>query len=178
MFVVGYSIVLPPYKHFSHYILISVQEKYDASFFAELQSCMEREDILRNSLGLHVESRDDSNIHDATKRGHTPTMTFEYGDITDGLHYQNESFDLIICKKTLDAVLCSAGSVSNVRSMISECFRLLNKDHGVMIILSSGKPEDRAVFFENDCWSGVENIRLPSCSDDGHHFDQRKGHER
>ena len=36
-----------------------VQEKHGESFMADLQSCIEREQLLKHSLGL--ESRDDSN---------------------------------------------------------------------------------------------------------------------
>ena len=180
-----------------------MQEKYDDEFFADLQSIIERgemEEILRNTLGL--ESRDDpQNDLNATKNA-VPSMTFEVADITENLNYPDESFDFIVCKKTLDVILCSAGSVANARSMLTECFRLLNKDHGVMMIISSASPEDRwvrissylflsltahhtnflpinhrAVFFENDAWSGVENIKLPRKKDD-YQFDQRRGHER
>ena len=149
-----------------------MQEKYDSVFFASLQSCIERENILRNSLGL--ESRDDSNQH-ATTNICTPKMTFEVGDMAEGIHYPDESFDLIVCKKTLDVILCGVGSVANARSFMTECFRLLDKDHGVMVVLSSAKPEDRAFYFENDNWKGVENIKLPS-KEDG--TAQKKGHER
>lgn len=150
-----------------------MKERYGANYFVELQSCIEKEVMLRNSLGL--ESRDDNNLN-AESFSSAPKMAFECGDISEGINYQDETFDLIICKKTLDVILCGAGSVANARSMMSECFRLLNKDHGVMMIISSAKPEDRAFYFEQDAWSGVENIKLPSKEDV--QFDQRKGHER
>ena len=175
-----------------HHVILfvpsTVKEKYNHNFFAELQSCLQRENLLRYSLGLkpklvhehevsmssaeipNEEARDEINI--GGEAG--PSMTFELGDIAKGIDYPDESFDLIICKKTLDMILCGASSVADARKMIRECFRLLNKDHGVLVILSSAKPEDRAVFFEQDKWSGVMNIKLPSV-DDGR---ERKGHER
>lgn len=158
-----------------------MREKYNHDFFVELHACKQREDLLRSSLGLkpklelnmsspNEEARDEINFGGDT----FPHMTFDLGDIVEGLNYADESFDLIICKKTFDIILCSASSAMHARTMMKECFRLLNKDHGVMIILSSGKPEDRAVYFEQEDWSGVMNIKLPS-KDDGR---ERKGHEK
>ena len=166
-----------------HVLFIStVKEKYNHDFFVELNACLQREDLLRYTLGLApkllhdnerpTESRDEANVFSADDGEDFPTMTFEHGDIVQGLDYPDESFDLIICKKTLDIVLCGAASISDARRMMSECYRLLNKNHGVMIILSSAKPEDRAVFFEQDPWSGVMNIKLPSKDK------ERKGHEK
>jgi ubiquinone/menaquinone biosynthesis C-methylase UbiE len=148
-----------------------VIEKYDADFFADLQSSVSKKELLCTALGL--ESRDEINHH--STRLPTPKMIFEVGDITEGIHHPDESFDLIICKKTLDFVLCGAGSAANAKSMMTECYRLLNKDHGIMMILSTAKPEDRAFFYEQDPWSGVENIKLPI---NGVGLDQKKGHER
>jgi hypothetical protein len=136
-----------------------VKQKYDDKFFIDLRGNIAKD-----------ESRDDSTRHKSD-----PKMIFEVGDITDGIHHPDESFDLIICKKTLDFILCGAGSAANAKSMMSECYRLLNKDHGVMMILSTAKPEDRAFFYEQDPWAGVENIKLPT---NGTCIDQKKGHQR
>lgn len=176
------------FRHLIMYVLFipTVKEKYNHDFFVELNACLQREDLLRCTLGLapkllhdnerpnESESRDEANVFSADGGGDFPSMAFEHGDIVQGLDYSDESFDLIICKKTLDIVLCGAASIGDTRRMMSECYRLLNKNHGVMIILSSAKPEDRAIFFEQDPWSGVMNIKLPS-KDSGR---ERKGHEK
>lgn len=147
-----------------------MQTKYGDDFYNNLKSCIEYDTMLRHTLGL--ECRDDDESPQSI-RGPKPTMKFECADITKGINYPAESFDLIICKKTLDVILCSAGSVAAARAMLKECFRLLNKNHGVMIILSSSKPENRAVLFENDPWTGVLNVKLPM-----HHDDMKKSHHR
>lgn len=143
----------------SEVVIREMREKYDESFFKELRRCIETEDLLRDSLRL--EPRDDvSPLHGNTC---APKMTFEVADITEGLpSHPDGSFDLIICKKTLDMILCGAGSVAGARKMMTECFRLLNENSGVLMIFSNGKPEDRAIYFEKDGWTGVENIKLPS----------------
>lgn len=149
-----------------------MQEKYNDKFFANLCSCTQRNKLHHDSPKL--DSRDDGNSSFIASRLQSiPKMTFHVGDITKGLDYPDESFDLIICKKTLDVILCGVGSVANAKSMMTECFRLLNKEHGIMMIISSAKPDDRAYYFEQDPWSGIENIKLSSIS-----FEQRNSHER
>ncbi|KAL9189062.1 hypothetical protein ACHAXT_011552 [Thalassiosira profunda] len=157
----------------SDVVIQKMQQWYSHDFYRHLGSVMEREELLRSSLGLPgVEARDDhSQMH-----ARTPKMTFDVGDICEGLPHSDETFDLIVMKKTLDVILCGAGSTTDARHALSECFRLLNKDHGVLLVISSAKPEDRAVFFENDPWSGILNIKLP-CAEDYGQF-QHKGHEK
>ena len=155
-------------------ILYSVKKKYDHAYFVELNSCIQRGNLLRYSLGMRpkLQIASDGLFDDACDD--FPNMIFELGDIAKGLNFADESFDLIICKKTLDIILCSPSSVATARKMIRECFRLLNKEHGVLVILSSGKPEDRAVFFEQDDWTGVMNIKLPNKDNEL----KRKGHQK
>ena len=100
-------------------------------------------------------------------------MTYECHDVTKTLPYDDGSFDLIICKATLDAILCSAGSSYSARAFMKESCRILNKDRGVLVTVTHGTKESRLVYFENtsdptDEWwkGGVTFHRVPKPSVD------------
>lgn len=84
-----------------------------------------------------------------TNMSFIPPMTFECVDVTQQLPYPDDSFDLIVNKGTLDAILCSNGAISNANAMMEECARVLNPRHGKMVVVSYGSPENRRVYFEN-----------------------------
>ena len=79
-------------------------------------------------------------------------MKFVCADITQGLECPDSSFDLIIDKGLLDSLLCS--SVADCRLAMDECSRLLNEEHGAMVIFSRKKPDDRLQFIESPGWTG------------------------
>lgn len=81
--------------------------------------------------------------------GHCPNrMTFLCADVTDPLPFPDQSFDLIICKGTLDAILCSSGSVAKAKNTIRECVRLLAYGHGALFLVSYGNPDSRVLYLE------------------------------
>uniref|UniRef100_A0A7S3PZ44 Methyltransferase domain-containing protein n=2 Tax=Chaetoceros debilis TaxID=122233 RepID=A0A7S3PZ44_9STRA len=92
-------------------------------------------------------------------------MSFKCVDVTESLPFPDESFDLIINKGTLDAILCSNGAITRCNKMMAECSRVL-KGHGSMVVVSHGTPENRKVCFENSAhWQqqkgGVEYCTVP-----------------
>jgi len=76
-------------------------------------------------------------------------MTYDCRDVTKTLPYADGYFDLILCKATLDAILCSAGNSHSARAFMKESCRILNKDHGVLVTVTHGTKESRLVYFEN-----------------------------
>ena len=85
-------------------------------------------------------------------------MEFVCADVTTELPYEDGSFDLVICKGTLDAILCSAGSIANAKRMMHESCRLLRDKHGAMVVVTHASPDNRLVFFENhgdEWWAGL-----------------------
>lgn len=62
-------------------------------------------------------------------------------DVRD-LKYQDNFFDLIIDKSTIDALLCGDQSFINVAIMTKEVQRVL-KIGGIYMIISYGQPENR-----------------------------------
>jgi SAM-dependent methyltransferase len=94
------------------------------------------------------------------------SMDFICADITQTLPFEDASFDLIVCKGTLDAVLCSAGSKANALSMVRECHRLLAPGHGIFFLVTNGNPDNRIEYLEhqnqlNHYWRGVSVHILP-----------------
>ena len=74
-----------------------------------------------------------------TKR--RPEMKFSVMDVRD-LKYEDESFDVIIDKSTIDAILCGNYAFFNVAVMLNECQRVL-KTGGYYVAISYGVPDNR-----------------------------------
>jgi SAM-dependent methyltransferase len=92
-------------------------------------------------------------------------MEYVCADMTQELPFSDESFDLIVCKGSFDAILCSAGSVANIRFLTEECARLLTA-RGVFFLVTHGNPDSRIVFLEYQnnihyYWEGVNIQSVP-----------------
>jgi ubiquinone/menaquinone biosynthesis C-methylase UbiE len=86
-------------------------------------------------------------------------------DMTETLPFDNESFDLIVCKGALDAVL--AGGKANVPKVVAEAHRVLQSGHGVFFLVTNGNPDSRLEFLEykydlGHYWQGVNVHTVPS----------------
>ena len=75
-------------------------------------------------------------------------LHFDVMDVCE-MAYKDETFDLIIDKSTIDALLCGDHSFMIVAKMLKEISRVL-KTGGYYIIISYGKPESRMVHLERD----------------------------
>lgn len=103
-------------------------------------------------------------------------MEFVCADVTKKLPFEDGSFDLVVCKGTLDAVLCSAGSIANAKRMMHECCRLLHDEHGAMVVVSHASPDNRLVFFENrgdEWWAGLNVHRITQERSAANNFESR-----
>ena len=92
-------------------------------------------------------------------------MQFMCHDVTTRFPFADESFDLIVCKGSFDAILTSAGSVAHIRTLIQESARCLVRGHGVFFVVTHGSPDNRVVFLEHDndinyYWDGVSVHQL------------------
>ncbi len=67
-------------------------------------------------------------------------------DVRD-LNYENEFFDLIVDKSTIDALLCGNYAYLNVAQMLRECQRVL-KTGGYYMAISYGIPDNRDFHFK------------------------------
>lgn len=129
---------------FSDVVIQQMKARYDTTFYEELAKSY------KNTIGQVALQQD--------------PMEFVCADVTRQLPFADSSFDLIICKGTLDAVLSSAGSVADVKRMMHECCRLLRDPHGAMVVVTHASPDNRLVFFENtgdEWWVGINVHTVP-----------------
>lgn len=69
-------------------------------------------------------------------------MKWKVADALNMPEFKDESFDVVIEKSTLDAILCGDKSFLNAAKMLKEVQRIL-KTGGLYIIISYGSPENR-----------------------------------
>jgi ubiquinone/menaquinone biosynthesis C-methylase UbiE len=126
---------------FSSVVIEQMKKRYDEAFYKELETSY------KNTAGSN--NKNSNNIK---------PMEFVCADVTSPLPFEDGSFDLIVCKGTLDAILSSAGSIASAKKMMHECCRLLADEHGALVIVSHASPDNRLVFFENtgdEWWAGL-----------------------
>ena len=75
-------------------------------------------------------------------------LHFDVMDVCE-MAYKNETFDLIIDKSTIDALLCGDHSFMIVAKMLKEISRVL-KTGGYYVLISYGKPESRMIHLERE----------------------------
>ena len=71
-----------------------------------------------------------------------PGLIYKEMDVRNLKDFQNETFDLVIDKSTMDALLCGNQAFINVALMTKEISRIL-KTGGIYFIISYGRPEYR-----------------------------------
>lgn len=82
------------------------------------------------------------------KRSKGRFMHFDQMDVRN-LKYKDETFDLVIDKSTMDALLCGENSYANVAQMTKEISRVL-KIGGYYLVISYGKPEYRVLHLKRE----------------------------
>lgn len=68
-------------------------------------------------------------------------MVYEVMDVTS-MSYPDSSFNLVLDKSTIDALLCSDQPFINTAKMLEEVYRVLT-NNGVYLIISYSAPENR-----------------------------------
>jgi ubiquinone/menaquinone biosynthesis C-methylase UbiE len=85
-------------------------------------------------------------------------LKFEVMDVRD-IKYKDETFDCIIDKGTLDAILCGSDSAKNAGQMLSECQRVLKKG-GFFFVITYGQPQSRLNYLEKSRYKWKVSYQL------------------
>ena len=95
-----------------------------------------------------------------------PTLQWQQMNAT-ALDFPDETFDVVIAKATVDAILCGEGSTANIAKLCSEVSRVL-KPCGVFLIISFGVPDNRLNYLAKEdtySWTvATHTVAKPSVS--------------
>ncbi|KAI8141340.1 S-adenosyl-L-methionine-dependent methyltransferase [Fennellomyces sp. T-0311] len=107
-----------------------------------------------------------------TRCADMPEMKWLEMDIRD-LQFPDESFDVVIDKGTMDALMCDRGDVwdpseeliAEVKGEVDEVVRV-TKVGGVFLYITFGQPHFRKRHLQRDCW----DIKVKTMGDAFHYF--------
>jgi len=70
-----------------------------------------------------------------------PHLKFETMDCR-AMRYESDTFDCLVDKGTLDAILCGQDSAKNADALLNECYRVL-RPGGIFAVITYGDPTCR-----------------------------------
>ncbi|KAG2426234.1 hypothetical protein HXX76_013213 [Chlamydomonas incerta] len=77
-----------------------------------------------------------------------PQLEYRVADVRSMPEFADKSFDGVLDKGTLDAILCGEGSAVHAAAMVMEAFRVL-KPGGVLMLVTYGDPLSRLPYLNN-----------------------------
>ena len=128
------------YRLYSILKPIQMKAKYDDAFYENWN----RRGAAPNSNGNRRSGGYSSSAKPPTR------MEFLCADMSESLQFKDESFDLVVCKGSFDAVLCGGGSRFNIVKVVEECVRLLAPGHGIFFLVTHGNPDSRIEYLEHE----------------------------
>ncbi|RLN27970.1 methyltransferase-like protein 13 [Panicum miliaceum] len=76
------------------------------------------------------------------KHKEIPQLTYMQMDVRDMNFFGDESFDCVLNKGTLDAMMCADDAPDGASKMLAEVARLL-RPHGIYLLITYGAPKER-----------------------------------
>ena len=92
-------------------------------------------------------------------------MDYQVADVVDMPQFAAFSYDVVLDKGTLDALLCNDRYLTMIAKMLKECVRLL-KVKGRYFYVSYGRPEDRLKHLQREFLSWVIQQHKLTYADD------------
>jgi len=86
-----------------------------------------------------------------------PGMTYTQMDARAMTEFEDQHFNVVVDKATIDSVLCGEGSTHNAQKMLSEISRVL-QPNGTYIAISHGQPSYRLTYLQRPEFGWNVNI--------------------
>ena len=71
-----------------------------------------------------------------------PQLQYDVMDVL-AMTYDDNMFDLIVDKSTMDVFICGHEASSSIETMLKECYRVLKSKGGFYVCISFAEPKDR-----------------------------------